>query len=100
MDNNTMLMHADERYVKAVEIINAHGGYTASLVESQKCNGAKLGMMVNKEGSDVSPVFLLRLLRKMIVQKKLHQVSSMRLRTLMMRKKPMKSGSCLVRMRR
>lgn len=71
MNNNAMLMNADERYVKAMEIINAHGGYTASLVENQKCNGAKLGMMIRKKGSEIAPVFALPSLTEEVCAEKI-----------------------------
>lgn len=60
--NNTILT-ADERYIKAAEIISSKEGFQASIVESKKCNGTKLAMMVRKEGSVVVPGILLKPLK-------------------------------------
>lgn len=55
-----LIKNVDSRYLEAVKLINEHKGYDASIVESPKCNGVQLGMMVREAGSDVAPVILLK----------------------------------------
>jgi len=52
--------NVDERYVEAVRILNEKEGYEATFAESNKCNGARTGIMIKKEGSNIAPVFCLQ----------------------------------------